>query len=421
MPKPNYFQQYSTTWMHALNRAYFNQFTSSAYKFTPLKRYRGKFYLNQKDENEKTFLYSYRNKKNQKFGVFIPTHIESKVKNQEFKHATLRLTQALGFIRDYQESRDKSENEFFLLPLMDNTNQHWTVLKINLYADKITAEHFENSIRKKPVVKNYLRQMLKNMLNAEMATPFLLRQIDPVNCGPICHNLIRVLARGDQPGILPKTAFHYRNKDFKLLADATKYDAQVALQRKKDDLSASPFLNLDVQEPNKPFFVKHRTMILFGIVVFAIALTIGLSIIFPPTPAIAAVVAATTINTYAFAAMGAVIGAFGTGLIAACFAGAKKVYRTYISKKKVREFIYNEEGVFKGDRTESFTLSRASFDLGKQIAKPNEHKPKKETSGFLQMESVEDVANENSDQPPPEVKTQSGLIKPEDYFKTLVR
>lgn len=346
MAKYDYTARYPANWMHALLRGYFNQ-QANAEKFKQLHRYKIKLRLYDSKEQPKTFCYTYRNKKGQKFGVFIPTHIDENLTN-ELLPITIYLKQALGFLIDYRDQRSRLEDEFFLLPLIDNTNQHWTVLKIKLNKDgTFAAKYYDGALFKRNACQQ-VQNTIRSMLGVPTKAPILLEQVDPVNCGPLSFNMIRTLAKGKEPPVLPLDPNSLRKKNSRLLVAASQ--KQSKFHSDPVALHPGPFPFLDVEKPDKPFWVRHRGKILIGAISLTVAITVGLIILFPPAalvPVVGAIASATSFNALTMAALGATMSGAGTAFVSLASSlildGVKTFWNYLKGKNKPRpEFSYDE-------------------------------------------------------------------------------
>lgn len=353
MVERDYLARYPAIWMNTLVRGYFNQ-QASAEKFEKLQKYQIRLRPEDRREIPKTICYTYRNKKNQKFGVFIPTHIDENPAN-ELPGLTILLKQALGFLIDYRDKhRTRLEDEFFLLPLIDNANKHWGVLKIKLTRNNVfKATYYDPAFFKRNAIYAKVSSTIRSMLNVTTKAPDLLQQIDPFNCGPLSFNMIETLAEGEEPSVLPVDPCSCRNDHYLILVAASRVQAEFEADSANTGRSG-PFPQLDVNKPYKPFWVRHRGIILIAAVSLTVALAVGLIILFPPAalvPAIGAVGAATSFSSITMAALGATIVGASTAFVSLASSliidGAKSLWRTLTGKNKPRpEFSYdvNENG-----------------------------------------------------------------------------
>ncbi len=344
MPKFDYLARYSAHWMHVLLRSYFNQ-QANAEKFVKIHKYRIRLRPEDAREEPKTFCYTYRNKKNQKFGVFLPTHVDENPPH-ELPGITVRLKEALGFLIDYRAQRSRLEDEFFLLPLMDSTNEHWTVLKIILKKDgSFKAKYYDGTIRKKSSTYQHVQYLLRSLLNAPIKAPTLLEQVDTFNCGPLSFNMIKTLARGDEPRVLPIDPYKLRKKDFRTLVAASTEQSKYA----QTIASPGPFPQFAQEKPDKPWWVRHRGKIVIAAMSLAVAITVALIIFFPPAilvPAVTAAASATGFSTVTMAALGATMLAASTAFVTLATSmavdGVKSLWRSLRGKNKSRpEFVYD--------------------------------------------------------------------------------
>lgn len=297
MPRP-FSHKYSPLEMYSLNKAYFNQ---SNNKFEPLERFEGQF---ASDRARKTFAHSYRNRQGQKFSVFIPSYLQ--VPDERTNRYDLLLSEALVFIADYKKNRKDAskENEVFLIPLMDMTQMHWTVLQVKLGADdKVEAVHYDGMLglpfSKKAATEREIRKQVNTLLNAPLSAPILARQIDPISCGPLSHDIIRELGKGKSPTALPRIPFNYGIRDFALLDKARRFD--------RPDVWEPTFaIQADFEIPATPFLVRHHSKILWTVVFGGVAAIAAILILFPPAGIIAtgvtAAVAWSGLSTGVFAA-----------------------------------------------------------------------------------------------------------------------
>jgi hypothetical protein len=333
--------------MHALLRGYFNQ-QANAEKFRQLHKYQIRLRPQDAKEEPKTFCYTYRNQKDQKFGVFIPTHIDDP--SEEVPRLTIHLKQALGFLIDYRDKRTRLEDEFFLLPLMDNANNHWTVLKIKLKKDgHFKAKYYDGAFFKRNAYPQ-IQNTLHSMLGVPTKAPLLLEQVDPFDCGPLSFKMIRTLAKGEEPPVLPLDPCSLRNNDLRILIAASREQAKFH----SNPAHPGPFYQLDVEKPDKPFWVRHRGKILIGAISLTVAITVALIIFFPPAilvPAVGAIASATSFNALTMAALGATMAGAGTAFVSLASSlivdGVRTLWKHLKGKNKPRpEFSYdaNENG-----------------------------------------------------------------------------